>query len=211
MGESHGWGTATSPLFAPSTPAAASHPAAPSCTFPPPSPPLPSFPGSRLRNFDASVLRSARTAEAGPDPAQHLDTETDVRGAAPDPSIPVDYCIFCYHGSHILRHDNAALLSRFVSERGALLPRRFTKACATHQRKLATVVKRARWMNLIPFKGKLHPRLRFTSLRPNIAREGAVAGVRPADRAAAAPSAAATSGGVKVDADIFAGLNMPKA
>jgi ribosomal protein S18 len=50
--------------------------------------------------------------------------------------LAVDYCIFCYHGTNgILSHDNMALLTMFVSERGLILPKRFTKCCAKHQRK----------------------------------------------------------------------------
>lgn len=56
-----------------------------------------------------------------------------------------------------------------------------------------TVIKRARWLNLIPFLSKLHPKLRYTSLRPDPAREGAVA--------------AGGSRGAASAADVLAGLD----
>jgi small subunit ribosomal protein S18 len=90
----------------------------------------------------------------------------------PELGITVDYCIFCYHGTSILRHDNTKLLSKLVSERGQILPKRFTKCCSKHQRKVATVIKRARWLNYIPWQSKLHPKLRFTSMKPALPAEG---------------------------------------
>ena len=42
-------------------------------------------------------------------------------------------------------------LKGYVSERGKILPRRITGACAKHQRKLAQEVKKARIIALLPF------------------------------------------------------------
>ena len=41
--------------------------------------------------------------------------------------------------------------SRFVSERGKILPRRVTGTSAKNQRKVTTAIKRARVMALMPF------------------------------------------------------------
>ncbi len=43
------------------------------------------------------------------------------------------------------------LLSRFVSERGKILPSRITSVSAKKQRKLATAIKRARNLALLPY------------------------------------------------------------
>jgi small subunit ribosomal protein S18 len=43
------------------------------------------------------------------------------------------------------------LLKRFISERGKILPRRVTGTSAKNQRKVATAIKRARVMGLLPF------------------------------------------------------------
>jgi ribosomal protein S18 len=101
-----------------------------------------------------------------------------------------------------MRHDNTALLSKFVTERGAILPRRFTKCCATHQRALARTVKRSRWLNLLPVHSKLHPRARFTALSPPTPGASANAGASAASAALAAgaarrgPSAASVLAGL---------------
>ncbi len=46
------------------------------------------------------------------------------------------------------------LLSRFVSERGKMIPRRITSVCAKKQRELARAIKRARELALLPFVSK---------------------------------------------------------
>ena len=46
---------------------------------------------------------------------------------------------------------DTALLRRFVSDRGKLRARRVTGTCAQHQRDVATAVKNAREMALMPY------------------------------------------------------------
>ena len=46
---------------------------------------------------------------------------------------------------------DARFLSRFTSERGKILPRRITGLSSQQQKKIATAVKRARQMSLLPF------------------------------------------------------------
>ena len=43
------------------------------------------------------------------------------------------------------------ILKKYITEKGKILPRRITGACAKHQRHIATQVKYARHMALIPF------------------------------------------------------------
>jgi small subunit ribosomal protein S18 len=43
------------------------------------------------------------------------------------------------------------LLQNYLTERGKILPRRATGACARHQRELAVAIKRARHLALLPF------------------------------------------------------------
>lgn len=45
------------------------------------------------------------------------------------------------------------LLSRFITERGKIVPRRVSGLCAKNQRKLKTAIKRARHMALLPYGG----------------------------------------------------------
>jgi len=48
-------------------------------------------------------------------------------------------------------YKDVALLSRFISERGKILPRRITAVSAKKQRELARAIKRARILALLPF------------------------------------------------------------
>jgi small subunit ribosomal protein S18 len=48
-----------------------------------------------------------------------------------------------------LDYKQADLLRKFMTERGKILPRRVSGNCATHQRQLATAIKRARVMLLV--------------------------------------------------------------
>ena len=43
------------------------------------------------------------------------------------------------------------LLQRFVSERGKIVPSRITAVSAKQQRRLATAIKRARFLGLLPY------------------------------------------------------------
>ena len=48
-------------------------------------------------------------------------------------------------------YKDVKLLSRFVSERGKILPSRITSVCHKKQRELTTAIKRARNLALLPF------------------------------------------------------------
>ncbi len=43
------------------------------------------------------------------------------------------------------------IIRKYVNEKGKILPRRVTGACARHQRIIATEIKKARFMALLPF------------------------------------------------------------
>ena len=58
-------------------------------------------------------------------------------------------CAFC--ANKALDYKDVALLKKYVSERGKILPRRITGNCAKHQRALTVAVKRARHVALLPY------------------------------------------------------------
>ena len=60
------------------------------------------------------------------------------------------YCRFCKNKEEI-EYKNVDLLARYITERRKIVPRRVTGVCAKHQRILATSIKRARILALIPF------------------------------------------------------------
>ncbi len=59
-------------------------------------------------------------------------------------------CFFCQKNIEDIDYKNTELLKNFLSSQYRILPRRKTLVCAKHQRRLASAVKRARQMALIP-------------------------------------------------------------
>jgi len=62
-------------------------------------------------------------------------------------------CVFCKNDLDI-DYKNIELLGKYVSSRGRITSRRISGNCAKHQRKVAQEIKRARYMNLIPYVGR---------------------------------------------------------
>ena len=60
-------------------------------------------------------------------------------------------CQFCADKSIEIDYKNVEQLKRFVSEKGKILPRRATGACAKHQRDITLAVKRARHIAILPY------------------------------------------------------------
>ena len=60
-------------------------------------------------------------------------------------------CAFCAEKATSIDYKDTAKLKKFVGETGKIAPRRATGVCAKHQRELATAIKRARVMALLPY------------------------------------------------------------
>ena len=60
-------------------------------------------------------------------------------------------CQFCADKNTAIDYKDVETLKKYVTERGKILPRRITGACAMHQRGITTAVKRARIVALLPF------------------------------------------------------------
>ncbi|MHA6566897.1 30S ribosomal protein S18 [Aerococcus urinae] len=60
-------------------------------------------------------------------------------------------CFICANHMDFIDYKDTDLLSRYVSDKGKILPRRVTGTCAKHQRTLTSAIKRARIMALLPF------------------------------------------------------------
>lgn len=60
-------------------------------------------------------------------------------------------CFFCKNKKVEIDYKDVSLMKRFVAVNSKITPRRFSGTCAKHQRKLATEIKKARQMALIPF------------------------------------------------------------
>lgn len=48
-------------------------------------------------------------------------------------------------------YKDAAIISKYINEKGKILPRRMTGACAKHQRHIANQIKIARYMAILPY------------------------------------------------------------
>ncbi|UOF90636.1 30S ribosomal protein S18 [Fodinisporobacter ferrooxydans] len=60
-------------------------------------------------------------------------------------------CNFCVDKVKFIDYKDTHRLSRYVSERGKILPRRITGSCAVHQRELTRAIKNARIVALMPY------------------------------------------------------------
>lgn len=50
-----------------------------------------------------------------------------------------------------INYKDVETLKRYINEKGKILPRRITGACARHQRHIAEQIKRARAIALLPY------------------------------------------------------------
>ena len=60
-------------------------------------------------------------------------------------------CPFSSAGAPEIDYKDVKLLSRYISERGKIVPSRITAVSAKKQRALARAIKRARFLGLIPY------------------------------------------------------------
>ena len=63
-------------------------------------------------------------------------------------------CGFCTEKAEEIDYKDVAKLSKFITERGKIVSRRNSGVCARHQRKLASAIKMARYIALLPFVRK---------------------------------------------------------
>lgn len=60
-------------------------------------------------------------------------------------------CSMCSDKNFVLDYKNAEQLKKFINDKGKILPRRATGACAKHQREITLAVKRARHIAILPY------------------------------------------------------------
>ena len=72
-------------------------------------------------------------------------------GASARRAARTEQCFFCTSNIKNTDYKDQEALKRFLDPQSRILPRRRSGVCATHQRKLARAVKRARIMGLLPF------------------------------------------------------------
>ena len=61
------------------------------------------------------------------------------------------FCYFTANKIELIDYKDIKTLSRFVTDRGKIVPKRNSGLCAKWQRRVALAVKRARFMGLLPY------------------------------------------------------------
>ena len=64
------------------------------------------------------------------------------------------FCVFCKDKVAYIDYKDVGAIRKFVSDRGKIRARRVTGNCAQHQREVATAVKNAREMALLPYTAR---------------------------------------------------------
>ena len=60
-------------------------------------------------------------------------------------------CTLCIDKNFVLDYKNPEQLKKFINDKGKILPRRATGACAKHQRDITLAIKRARHIAILPY------------------------------------------------------------
>ena len=64
------------------------------------------------------------------------------------------YCPFSQPGSPKIDYKDIRLLSRYITEKGKIIPARITGVSSKKQKELAKAIKRARYLSLISYTNK---------------------------------------------------------
>ena len=60
-------------------------------------------------------------------------------------------CPLCADKNYVLDYKNYDQVRKFISDKGKILPRRSSGACAKHQREITVAIKRARHIAILPY------------------------------------------------------------
>ncbi len=60
-------------------------------------------------------------------------------------------CALCADKDLVIDYKDAEQLKKYINDKGKILPRRATGACAKHQRDITLAVKRARHIAILPY------------------------------------------------------------
>ena len=65
------------------------------------------------------------------------------------------FCPFSQPGSPVIDYKDIRILSRYITEKGKIIPSRITGVSRKKQKELAKAIKRARFLSLISYTNKL--------------------------------------------------------
>jgi len=83
--------------------------------------------------------------------ARERNTQQRQRPGGPAGQVKRRNCLFCKDKIDEIDYKNTGQLRRYISEKGKIRSRRITGACRRHHVQVATAVKRAREMALLPY------------------------------------------------------------
>ena len=66
------------------------------------------------------------------------------------------FCPFSQPGSPIIDYKDTKMLSRYISEKGKIIPSRITNVSRSKQKELAKAIKRARFLSLMSYTYKVY-------------------------------------------------------
>ena len=81
---------------------------------------------------------------------ERYSTREGGRGGRPGYAPARKVCQFCASKTAVIDYKDTEKLRSLISDRGKIDPRRRTGTCAKHQRLIATAIKRARHIALLP-------------------------------------------------------------
>ena len=61
------------------------------------------------------------------------------------------YCRFTAEGINKIDYKDISMLKNYITESGKIVPSRITGTCAKFQRQLASAIKLARYLSLLPY------------------------------------------------------------
>ena len=64
------------------------------------------------------------------------------------------FCPFSQINSPVIDYKDVKLLTRYISEKGKMIPRRITNVARIKQKELSTAIKRARFLSLLSYTKK---------------------------------------------------------
>lgn len=64
------------------------------------------------------------------------------------------FCFFSQINSPVIDYKDIKLLTRYISEKGKMIPRRITNVARIKQKELSTAIKRARFLSLLSYTKK---------------------------------------------------------
>ena len=83
----------------------------------------------------------------------NFKSKKDERSNSPF-EVKKKYCPFSQPGSPVIDYKDVKLLSRYITEKGKIIPSRITGVSRKKQKELAKAIKRARFLSLMSYTNK---------------------------------------------------------